>query len=331
MARVKNIILLSVATLALAGCGGGGATSGLVMTPKPTPAPPPLPPPPLPAGAITIFPEPSTGEYASVGVTVNGPGLYSGWHDNPEAPFENISTADSDQPRIRYTDQGHYEVMLPSESWDRLVHSKYMSGDLTENTFFQPDRVAAGVASVSVSASRKKGYAYSELALWHTDVSRRTGAFAFGVPTPLGGVPITGSATYQGIAAGSTDVTVPDNLVGGYMRADVEGAVQLNFDFGRGTLGGSMSLSFSEWLGSTEIGTFVFKDTVFSSGSTTYSGRFDTSTTGPNFFLGRFTGPNAEETIGAWAVPFVFSRSGQFLKADGQTHQAIGAWIAKKN
>jgi hypothetical protein len=44
---------------------------------------------------------------------------------------------------------------------------------------------------------------------------------------------------------------------------------------------------------------------------------------GPNFFLGQFTGPNAQETIGAWALPFIYSD-------DGQVHQAMGAWIAKK-
>jgi hypothetical protein len=101
----------------------------------------------------------------------------------------------------------------------------------------------------------------------------------------------------------------------------VEGKVALNFAFVAGTLGGSMSIALSSGWGPVPVGDYNFVQTVFSPGSTTYSGRFDTSLSGNNFFLGRFTGPNAEETIGAWAVPFTFG---------GGTHQAIGAWIAKK-
>jgi hypothetical protein len=69
---------------------------------------------------------------------------------------------------------------------------------------------------------------------------------------------------------------------------------------------------------------------MFSRGSTTYSGRFDTPVVGQNFFLGRFTGPGAEETIGSWALPFLFDKGGEFVKPDGQVHQAFGAWMARK-
>jgi hypothetical protein len=100
----------------------------------------------------------------------------------------------------------------------------------------------------------------------------------------------------------------------------VAGTVSLTFNFGAGSLGGSMDMSVN----GANAGAFAFKNTVFSVGSTTYSGSFDTTAAGQNFFLGRFTGPNAEETIGAWALPFNYS-------VDGQPHQAIGAWIAKNH
>jgi hypothetical protein len=51
------------------------------------------------------------------------------------------------------------------------------------------------------------------------------------------------------------------------------------------------------------------------------SGRFDTSQAGINQFSGRFTGPSAQEAIGAWALP---------LTIDGTPRQAIGAWLAKR-
>ena len=102
----------------------------------------------------------------------------------------------------------------------------------------------------------------------------------------------------------------------------MNGTVSLNFDFAQATLAGSMTLSLAGATPSS-LGTFNFKDTVFSVGSPTYSGKFDTSVAGDNFFLGRFTGPNAQETIGAWSLPFHFS-------GDGQDHQAFGAWIAKR-
>ena len=132
-----------------------------------------------------------------------------------------------------------------------------------------------------------------------------------------------GNATYSGIVAGTADVMEFDYLYGVGVPASASGTVLLNFDFGAGTLGGSMSLSISHFSGSVPVGTYNFTDTVYSIGSMTYSGRFQTAVGGINYFLGRFTGPSGDETIGAWALPFHFS-------GDGQNHQAMGAWIAKK-
>ena len=121
-----------------------------------------------------------------------------------------------------------------------------------------------------------------------------------------------------------------DNLYGGYFPLPTDGSVSLNLDFGKGTLAGAMTLYLPDGMNPTLLGTFNFKETIYSVGSTNYAGKFDTAAAGQNFFLGRFTGPTANETIGAWAIPFVFSRDGDTFRADQQTHQAFGAWIAKR-
>jgi hypothetical protein len=101
----------------------------------------------------------------------------------------------------------------------------------------------------------------------------------------------------------------------------VGGSVTLSFDFSKGSLSGSIQPVLSNMVGQTEsLGTFTFKNTVYSGGA--YSGHFDTTVSGTNGFYGQMTGPHGEELIGAWALPFHY-------QGDNQDHQAIGAWVAK--
>jgi len=134
-------------------------------------------------------------------------------------------------------------------------------------------------------------------------------------------VPLSGTASYQGVVSGLTDAKTFDSPSNSWLLLPAGGTVGLNFDFASGSLSGQMALSVSGGMNPISVGNFTFAQTVFSRGSTSYSGKFDTSLPGFNFFNGSFTGPHAEETIGDWAVPFTL---------DGQNHQAIGAWIAKK-
>ena len=158
--------------------------------------------------------------------------------------------------------------------------------------------------------------------------SNRYGTVAVGAATLPGQVPVTGSSTYSGIVNGTSDVINSNSFDGSY-RVPVSGTVDLGFDFAKGTLDGSISLNLNDYSPAT-IGTFAFKDSVFSVGSTAYSGKFTTAASGQNYFLGQFTGPNAQETIGAWALPFIFTTGSSTLTADHAAHQAFGAWIAKK-
>lgn len=309
---LKNLVVIAAACM-LAGCGGGGGGGGGLSS---TPTPPP-PPPPTNQGVV-IFPSPSPGQFTSTGVWAN-----LGGDPNAESRITSVQSAQSVQPIVRYTQDGYYEVKLPGEAFDRLIHNKAINNPTPDNTSFQlateRDRY------FTISGSRSKGFRYSELATWvRPDLdfafTRDFGVIAFGVPTAAGQVPATGSASYQGIVAGMTDVTYDDGF-GGWFPLPAEGTVTLNFDFAGGTLGGNMTLFVNGGMNPIDVGTFAFRDTVYSKGSTTYSGAFDTSIAGFNFFSGLFTGPNAEETIGSWAVPF---------RLDGDDHQAIGAWIAKR-
>jgi hypothetical protein len=263
----------------------------LVSTP-----PPPTSPPATPAAyPVNIFSNPTAETYASVGIGTN------------------FSRSESDVPHIRYNSSGYYEVQFPGKDWDRLaVPSNVIPQYPETNNLFQAEN---GGGYVVIELSRLDGYVYSEIA--------NSGEFAFGSATPDGSVPVTGEATYEGRISGGSDILQDDFLLQQKVGVPVGGSVSLSFDFGAGTLDGSMSLHASPYSGTVDIGTFSFADTVYSTGARTYSGSFDTAAQGENFFLGQFTGPNAEETIGAWALPFIYSE-------DGKLHQAAGAWIAKQ-
>jgi hypothetical protein len=308
-------LLVATAACCLPACGGGGGGgSGIASTPTPPP-----PPPPPSTASVTIFANPTPGSYTSVGVSSASSLVHS------DDRLTTLSSADSDQVHIRYNAGGYYEIEMPGAAWDRLVHYKGLVNPTADNNYFQPASVPQNKGYLITSISRDKGYSYSEMGAWGTDLTALApfGYVAFGSATPAGAVPITGSASYSGIIAGTADIMQPDYLYGGYFPDGVGGSVHLNFDFAAGTLGGSMFLQVNGGMNPIDVGTFAFINTVFSAGSPTYSGKFDSAVSGTNYFLGRFTGPTAQETIGAWALPFVFS-------GDGQTHQAMGAWIAKK-
>ena len=300
-------LFLAGAALTVSACGGGGGGGmGIVSTPVPptTPPPPPPPPPPPTGQDVRIFANPKTETYATVGI-FNG------------------SSADAAEPHIRFAGD-HYEIQLPGHAYDNLITLKgFTPQDPSTNSQFQPASYNQNDAFFFTENSRLKGYSYSEIASWSAkDVGG--GTIAFGSATPSGGVPTTGSASYSGIVLGKSDIVEQYGWDWGSGAVPVSGTVNLSFNFGAGTLGGSMSLHTDPAMtASVDLGTFAFQNTVYSAGALTYSGSFQTTATGQNMFLGRFTGPNAEETIGAWALPFLYS-------GDGQGHQAVGAWIAKK-
>ena len=302
---------ISASMLVLSACGDGGGGIESAST-----TPPPLTPTPQGTNAV-IFATPTVGTYASAGVSATATGSGS------TLGFNAVSKADADQVHIRYAAAGYYEIQMPGNDWDRLIIQKgAFPADPSTFNVLQPASAGQNEAFIGTSVSKLKGYTYSELASWSDFRTGKLGALAFGSPTPAGQVPVTGMATYDGTVSGTSDV-VGYNSFDGHYRVPVNGSVNLNFNFGSGSLAGSMNLGLNDYT-PTPLGTFTFKNTVFSAGSAIYSGQFDTGVAGQNFFFGQFTGPHAEETIGAWAVPFTYG-------ANGETHQAIGAWIAKNH
>lgn len=285
---------------------------GLVTTPPP--------PPPPSAAAVTIFADPVAGEYASVGASIAGPGGNLDTYDTADVSFTPVSSASADQPSIRYTGSS-YEIEMPAGSWDKLVPYGGLSNPGPDNTYFEPDSINTNEGYLVTSNSRTRGYTHVELGSWGSQAAGRWGYVAFGTPTPGSDIPVTGSATFNGFIVGSSDVMVADYLYGGYVPLAVGGTIDLNFNFGGSSLSGSMSPTLFTLDGEQSLGTFVFSDTVYSAGSTTFSGRFDTPLSGDNFFLGRFFGPDAREMGGGWALP---------IQYDGSSHQAFGGFIARR-
>lgn len=305
--RTCKAAFVATAALALTACGGVGGGGAVQIMPPPPPAPPPPPPPPPPAAKpIDILASPPTGDLATL-----------------------TSSGSTGTLGIRYdADLGTYEVQVDAGDWQGLRPSDTYASNPNHFFSFGPSGNDESFFQVYATAkdAAPNDYQYSSLAIWGKGVGAYWDALnytAFGVPTAAEAMPVTGSASYHGLIAGNSDVLEADNLVGGTVAATINGSVDLNFDFGVGSLAGSMHPTLSTFGGDIDLGVLSFVNTIYSSGSTTFSGRFDTAVNGANAFDGRFTGPAAEELIGRWTFPFVYS-------GDGATHSASGAWIARR-
>jgi hypothetical protein len=276
--------LLLTTVFALVGCGGGGGGGGIASTPTPTPPPP---------AAVAIIPAAASSQQFAV------EGAAHSFQGDP-AP----RLGDSDQLQVRYIQSSNsYEVQLPqSQAWIPV-----------SQVSTSPDAFAGPGVNLWL---RSSGYQYSRLIEWSSNNSIY-GHEALGMATQAGGVPVTGSATYAGQILGATPETHSTDDV------HIGGAIALSFDFGAGSLAGSISpilyVDFTPY--SPDV--LTFSNTVYSTGSTTFSGTFTTNLAGLNSFSGLFTGPQAQELIGKFAFPY---RS----PVNGQTFQADGAFVAAR-
>ncbi|WFL77973.1 hypothetical protein P7228_02590 [Altererythrobacter arenosus] len=226
---------------------------------------------------------------------------------DPSSKTYSVSTSELSNQQLRESDS------YPASKWG----PKYFNfGPANDDSFFH-------VVSVPDAEGERK-YSYSNVALW----GKGTGAYwddasytAFGQVTPNGAVPTAGKATYSGAIYGTSDIRLEDGLIGGTVPSAISGSVSLDFDFGAGKLSGSITPELIEWE-DFPLATLFFTETVFSVGSQSYAGKFDTTLEGPNYFTGLFTGPNAQETIGRWAFPFE-------RPSDGALHNAWGVWLAR--
>jgi hypothetical protein len=292
--RIKaQIAILGFLSVALPSCGGGGMRVASMPTPLPAA---------VPASAVDIFPNPTTQEFATTGIG---------------SPI-----------RIRY-DSGskRYEVMVGGGDWKALVgdeHSAPQPGSPRTNFVMGLDGYFMIRAHYNFPPESQ--YRYSNLAVWAfrgaDPQAGQGGITAFGMPTPSTGIPLTGSAAYQGMIEGVSGFQCACGWDGETTNAGVGGTVSLSFDFGKGTLAGALQPYLDAEKRYT-LGPLAFSNTVFSVGSQAFSGSFATNVSGPNSFSGQFTGPNAEELIGKWAFPFA-------SPVDGSPKSAEGAMIAKR-
>jgi hypothetical protein len=308
-------ILLSAAAIALAACGGGGS-GGInpISAPPPTPAPassPPPPPtqPPIPPGAI---------------------GLQSA------APFQAYSANDAgngklgtaiDAVKFSYSaSDNRYTITLPGfEPGQLLTKGGSGSFDAGSNVWSELrstwNAVTVGTTNdvqpvfVSLAWAPSSGLKYTGAGSWYSAGTSYppTGVFAYGIPTLAGDVPIAGSATYAGQLSGLTSDAF-----------EVWGSVALSFDFGAGTLSGAMKPEIAPVWDAVSLGDYKFRDTVFSKGSTSFSGAFEVSgSSAPSSFHGSFNGPQAAELMANWNAPYL-------NPANGKWSTMAGIWTAKK-
>lgn len=318
----------AAATLALSACGGDGM--GIASTPPPpvtptpptTPTPPPATPPTAPAHLGLVSGSPfavlSVGEtYETDGkgnvTTVTAPPA----PQNVQFSYDAVSNS--------------YQISLPGFQPGKLVTMGY-NGSSGQPATSSSNQVTAGPTStlqpayvqLFVPGTSFSPYTYTSLGSWSgqtwttTSVNTQNteGIFAYGIPTQVGDVPVTGTATYAANIFGS---------IGGGWTGELSGTASLSFDFGAGKLSGSMHAGvFDTFDGIVmDFGTYPFKQTVYSTGSTTFSGKFDIQNL-PNadsFFDGSFNGPGASELMARFAAPYLFN---------GQQGTMWGVWIGKK-
>jgi hypothetical protein len=328
--KARNCLALGTA-LVLAACGGGGGTEVATAPPPAPPAPPPPPPPLPPPSPPPIAPAHiglvSAQRFAVLGIgntyQMDGSGQHPSLLTGPTA--QDVS--------FRYdVSSNTYQITLPGFNEGTLVKTAYngSSGQPATSSTSQVEEHSFGFVlplfvTLPVPGSNLSPYTYTSFAWWDGqtgtsstgDVLRSDGIFAYGIPTRAGDVPVVGSAGYTAEIRGN---------LGPITDLSVSGDVKLMFDFAGGTLRGSMHPMFVDGLAGIVIdfGQFDFAQTVYSSGSTTFSGRFVVPGM-PNAnssFEGNFTGPQAAELMARFQTPFVNG---------GQQGVMSGIWIGKKD
>jgi hypothetical protein len=332
--HLRNL-LIAASALSLSACGGGGTRIAsipnpqLTPTPTPTPAPTPAPTPtptsaPIPPAHIGLV---SPAPFAVLGVgdtySTDSAGQHPTLLSGPSAQNVQFSYDPASES---------YFISLPGFQRGILDETGY-SGSVgqvaTASTsgvlelsfgFAQPVFV-----TLPVPGSTFSPYTYTSFGSWDGrtgttgtgDNLRAEGIFAYGIPTVVGDVPITGSASYtaeiQGALWPKTDYPVG-------------GDVNLLFNFAGGTLGGSMHPTIEDHLAGfvVDFGHFDFTQTVYSTGSTSFSGKFTVPGV-PNAdssFNGIFTGPQAAELMAQFQTQFILN---------GDQGIISGVWVGKKN
>lgn len=321
--KVCSILFVSCALAVLTACsggGGGGGGGGFSSTPPPPPPPTGVLP-PAHLGLVSSAPFAVLAVETTYAKSASGsPSVLSG--PGPQPVQFSYDTATNT-----------YQIDLPSFQAGRLAGTMY-SGTWGQVAIASTSQVTAGAAStlqpvfvtLPVPGTEFSPYTYTSFGEWDgqtgTNGSGGTlhgqGAFAYGIPTAGGDVPVTGSASY----AAQIRATMNPGTANTYW---VTGSASLLFDFAGGTLTGSMHPEIIDGFNGLflDFGVYDFTQTVYSTGSTSFSGKFIVPGLpgADSFFDGSFTGPNAAELMARFAAPF---------SVDGQQGTIAGTWIGTK-
>jgi hypothetical protein len=317
-------IMIGCSALGLAACGGGGGGVSAQFIPSP-------PTPPTPTATVPIAPQHlglvSAAPFAVLSIgdtyTTDAAGQRSARLSGPAAQDVQFSY---DAATNSYT------ISLPGFQAGTLADTGY-GGSAGQLATSSGSRVTAGssntlqpvIVSLFVPGSSFSPYTYTSFGWWNGqtgvtatgDILRQEGIFAYGIPTQPADVPITGSANYSAEVHGS---------IGPDWTLYLTGTANLSFDFAGGKLSGSMHPGIFDTFDGIimDFGKYDFTQTVYSTGSTTFSGKFIVPSLpdADSSFQGNFTGPNAAELMARFQAQYLFN---------GQQGTMSGVWVGKKN
>ena len=292
--HVGKLFLASASALALAACGGGGdggAQIALTPPPVPTPTPPPTTSCTEPClSKVDIFPGlTSSTEFAVVGSEAPGAGGTTLTTTGFSVRYDAVNKSYiMDFPATAAGEFKQYSSNTPNATWWGGVVVDASGNPVTRDvSVLRPSN-----PDLQLTYTTLVGYNYLSVS------SIPFGWAAFGTATPAGAVPTSGSASYSALVRGSS--------VDAW--GAIEGTASLQFDFGAGKLSGHFDpvYLYLGGLGETSsLGRYDFTNTVYSAGSTTYSGQLSQAGLGQSgSFGGQFTGPSAQELMARWSAPF---------------------------
>jgi hypothetical protein len=219
-----------------------------------------------------------------------------------------------------------YQIALPNFEPGTLVNTFY-NGTGGEVADWSVSRVSAGSSTtvqpayvtLPVPGSTHSPDTYTSYGFWGSTDGLdppQEGVFAYGIPTANGDMPITGNATY------SADIHAIASSIPGF---DINGTASLQFDFAAGTLSGFMHPELVDDFDGfyVDFGQYDFTQTVYSSGSTTFSGSFIVPgmPSAESSFTGNFTGPHGSELMANFVAPY---------SIQGSQGTLGGIWVGRR-
>ena len=328
-------LLACAATIALAGCGGAGGGGAAFIssppvtptpTPSPAPTPTPTPTPPPPPVAPAHLGLVSDKPFA---VVASGETYLLSSNNQDRSP---VSGPAFQEVQFSYdASSNSYTISLPGFQTGRLANTSYNGssgqpaiGSFSSVTAGDSTSVQPVGVTLQVPGTHYSPYTYTGFGWWDgqtgttsSGVTHEEGIFAYGIPTAATGIPVSGNATYSAMVQGRT---IDDYYIGG--------EATLQFAFATGTLSGHFDPAVYDWDALIPLGRYDFTNTVYSLGSTSFSGSLSQAGVGTGSFNGQFTGPNAEELMARWTAPFNNPLTGP---TGGEPSTMSGVWIGKKN